>query len=280
MKWILFGLSLFILIACSSSKDDVITTPDYTYNSNYPSTSYDSTYSTSDTPNSNFSVGASYSVGSSYDNSSYNTGSSYGSSSYNTGSSYDSSSYNNSSSSNSSSYSSSSSSEPEKPKGFFSSIISGVKNATSSLYDNILGSKLDDKEKKMQETQDESDAKENTFSSPARNQYDSLYQETCKKTDEFSKEFKANVDAEVAAQDLKKDPDSDYYKKVLFRRMRRLMKIRERNQSKGYPVGLPIPFTQDMDVLIQALRDNYDHITKELEELKKEKNKYLKLSYQ
>lgn len=265
MKWILFCISLLILIACSSSKDDVITTPDYVSNSTYPPTSYDSTYSSSSyNPDSSFSVGASYSTGSSYDSSSYNTGSSYDSSS----------------NSNTSSYSSSSSSEPEKPKGFFSSFISGVKNATSSLYDNILGSKLDESEKKMQETQDESDAKENSYSSPARNQYDRLYQETCTKVDEFTKEFKANVDAEVAAQDLKRDPDNDYYKKGLFRRMRRLMKIRERNQSKGYPVGLPIPFTQDMDILIQALRDNYDHITKELEELKSEKNKYLKLSYQ
>ena len=57
------------------------------------------------------------------------------------------------------------------------------------------------------------------------------------------------------------------------------MRIRERNQSKGFPVGLELDHSGDLQSQFVLLKANYDYLSDKLDEMEKEKNKYLELSY-
>ncbi|HON45761.1 MAG TPA: hypothetical protein P5543_07290 [Planctomycetota bacterium] len=252
MKYILFLLAV-ILVACSSSKDDVITTPDYvsdtpsTYNS-YSSNSYSSpdtltyhSYSSADSSASTYvpPAGAYTEPSSPYTPSTSTT----------------------------------------EKKGFFSTMRSNISNLASEIYSAMLGDEEETDDTRSRDMLDKADAQENIYSRPARNQYERMYQETATKIDELKKEFKANVDAEFAAQDYYRNPYSESHKRAFARRMRRLMRIRERNQSKGFPVGLELDHSGDLQAAIRALKANYDYLSDKLDEMEKEKNKYLELSY-
>ena len=143
MKYILFLLAV-ILVACSSSKDDVITTPDYvsdtpsTYNS-YSSNSYSSpdtltyhSYSSADSSASTYVPPAG----------AYTEPSSP--------------------------YTPPTTSTTEK-KGFFSTMRSNISNLASEIYSAMLGDEEETDDTRSRDMLDKADAQENIYSRPACN---------------------------------------------------------------------------------------------------------------
>lgn len=96
------------------------------------------------------------------------------------------------------------------------------------------------------------------------------YEIISRKSDGMQNELKATVNAQNAVEDcLKAQAEAES-------RLDKIMQIREDNEDNDIPIGLSIDRNAEPQELINQLRMNFDHLSAQLDELKKEKGRVTK----